>query len=45
MSGARRAPRRPRAQVALDKPIDGVRAVESLVYHDIHTHRFDWDVP
>lgn len=27
------------------KPIEGVRGVESLVYLDIHTHRFDWDVP
>lgn len=27
------------------KPIDGVRGVESLVYLDIHTHRFTWDVP
>lgn len=27
------------------KPIEGVRAVESLVYLDIHTHRFTWDVP
>jgi Lrp/AsnC family transcriptional regulator for asnA, asnC and gidA len=27
------------------KPIAGVRSVESLVYLDIHTHRFTWDVP
>ncbi len=27
------------------KPIEGVRGVESLVYLDIHTHRFTWDVP
>ncbi len=27
------------------KPIDGVKGVETLVYLDIHTHRFTWDVP
>ena len=27
------------------KQIPGVRATESFVYFDIHTHRFDWDVP
>jgi Lrp/AsnC family transcriptional regulator, regulator for asnA, asnC and gidA len=27
------------------KPVPGVRSVESLVYLDIHTHRFTWDVP
>lgn len=27
------------------KPIPGVRSVESLVYLDIHTHRFTWEVP
>ena len=27
------------------KRIDGVRATESFVYFDIHTHRFNWDVP
>jgi len=27
------------------KSIDGVRAAESFVYFDIHTHRFTWDVP
>jgi Lrp/AsnC family transcriptional regulator for asnA, asnC and gidA len=27
------------------KAIDGVRATESFVYFDIHTHRFNWGVP
>ncbi|MCD6725958.1 MAG: Lrp/AsnC family transcriptional regulator [Solirubrobacteraceae bacterium] len=27
------------------KAIPGVRSVESLVYLDIHTHRFTWGVP
>lgn len=27
------------------KQIDGVRATESFVYFDIHTHRFNWGVP
>ena len=27
------------------KSIDGVRTTESFVYFDIHTHRFNWDVP
>ncbi len=27
------------------RPIDGVRSVESLVYLDIHTHRFTWELP
>lgn len=27
------------------KSIDGVRATESFVYFDIHTHRFNWGVP
>ena len=27
------------------KRIEGVRATESFVYFDIHTHRFNWDVP
>jgi Lrp/AsnC family transcriptional regulator for asnA, asnC and gidA len=27
------------------KQIEGVRATESFVYFDIHTHRFNWGVP
>jgi Lrp/AsnC family transcriptional regulator for asnA, asnC and gidA len=27
------------------KAIEGVRATESFVYFDIHTHRFNWGVP
>jgi Lrp/AsnC family transcriptional regulator for asnA, asnC and gidA len=27
------------------KALDAVRATESFVYFDIHTHRFTWDVP
>ena len=27
------------------KSIDGVKATESFVYFDIHTHRFNWGVP
>lgn len=27
------------------KSVDGVRATESFVYFDIHTHRFNWGVP
>lgn len=27
------------------KPIDGVETVEPMVYLDIHTHRFNWEVP
>lgn len=27
------------------KRVDGVRATESFVYFDIHTHRFNWGVP
>lgn len=27
------------------KRIDGVKATESFVYFDIHTHRFNWGVP
>lgn len=27
------------------KRIPGVRTTESFVYFDIHTHRFNWDVP
>jgi Lrp/AsnC family transcriptional regulator for asnA, asnC and gidA len=27
------------------KSIEGVRATESFVYFDIHTHRFNWGVP
>ena len=27
------------------KTIPGVQSTESFVYFDIHTHRFDWDVP
>ena len=27
------------------KSIEGVRTTESFVYFDIHTHRFNWDVP
>ena len=27
------------------KSIEGVKATESFVYFDIHTHRFNWGVP
>ncbi len=27
------------------KALPGVRATESFVYFDIHTHRFTWDIP
>ena len=27
------------------KTLPGVQSTESFVYFDIHTHRFDWDVP
>jgi Lrp/AsnC family transcriptional regulator for asnA, asnC and gidA len=27
------------------KSVDGVKATESFVYFDIHTHRFNWGVP
>jgi Lrp/AsnC family transcriptional regulator, regulator for asnA, asnC and gidA len=27
------------------KALAGVRATESFVYFDIHTHRFTWDIP
>jgi len=27
------------------KPLESVKATESFVYFDIHTHRFTWDIP